>query len=475
MSSYYLRNDDYNPVDGNVFESFKKINSIFSANDGRRYYCELENACYDSDSPYTYEKQTHLRITKSEHDINCLGESYMKRKVKFLIQSDHAFDNVKLEYKLANGADVGAGDRGVIPQDAQDFKDHIKKVTEVFFGYKASNQSLRQLEIETDMGDTGYLQMECDKENFAYSTYKPRSERKTRKFVHSLYNNVQKRDNSVCGTYVNAFDVFTDTQEHEIGFEMIIPINDLLGLQAFDDYPKSFGEIILKYYNTFNSLVCVQVDPNRVADIQHFCYETLDEREYRNVTDKVYKYDREFQQIGLEMNMVTGVKYIFNSTKAGADDAVEGDRQKYKFLRVEPIVEPVRFNCRNMEIFDDKAVIPGYGIIAETAAKIPALFSRENPYMIPAQQIDIRTLNASSVRPEGITADFAYPLHNVTDVVLVFPTNPSQRTVFRNPMLQQLQVTIDSRNYPDVAMRTDDGTFFTRMLQASDLDVNYLI
>ena len=63
--------------------------------------------------------------------------------------------------------------------------------------------------------------------------------------------------------------------ERYLEFDMIIPLNDLLAFQAFDDYPKSFGDIILKYYNTPHSMVYCQVDPARAADIQYVCYDEM--------------------------------------------------------------------------------------------------------------------------------------------------------------------------------------------------------
>ena len=123
-----------------------------------------------------------------------------------------------------------------------------------------------------------------------------------------------------------------------------------------------------------------------------------------------------------------------------------------------------------MEITEDKFIVPGYGVIESTARAIPTLFNRNDPFMISAQQIDVRTLNNGCVNSNGIVSDFTYALHNVTDIITVYPMRQSQRTVFRNPMVRNLQITIDGRNFPDNAMSTIGDIFFTRMLQASDLD-----
>ncbi|KAI5541622.1 hypothetical protein TVAGG3_0055640 [Trichomonas vaginalis G3] len=456
MSGAYLRNDGYHPVDGNVFESFKKMNEIFSANDGRRYYRELENTCYDSDAPYDHEKQTHMRLTKSEHDINCLGEAYFKRHVAIKIQYTSP-TATSVEFPAQELPEIASAD----DTGTNTLKDHVKpyavtkvmNLNRIFIGYKSSNKIFRQLEVETDRGDTGYLQMEMVKEGFAYATYKPKSERKTKKFVHSLYNNVQKMDNSVCGCYFNPNDGGWDKNTHTrtIEFDMIIPLNDLLAFQAFDDYPKSFGDIILKYYNTPHSLVYCQVDPARVSDILNVCYEELHDKDYALAMSTKFNYTREFEQIGQPTNLITAI------TKKSPTE-------------ITPTTNPVTIQVVEMRITEDKFIVPGYGVIESTARDIPTLFNRRDPFMIPAQQIDVRTLNQGCVTSSGIVSDFTYALHNVTDIVAVFPMRQAQRTVFRNPMVRNLQITIDGRNFPDNAMSTVGDIFFTRMLQASDLD-----
>ncbi|KAI5497876.1 hypothetical protein TVAGG3_0820820, partial [Trichomonas vaginalis G3] len=249
----------------------------------------------------------------------------------------------------------------------------------LFVGYKSSNQSFKQLEVETERGDAGYLQMDCARESFAFATYKPKSERKVKKFVHSLYNNVQKYDNSVCGKYIDPSEVFKKANEEvDVTFDMIIPVNDLLAFQAFDDYPKSFGEIILKYYVFRDTLVFCQVDPLRVADLQNYVYEKITDENYEKIMNHVYKYDRKFQQIGLPAKLITSL--AATSADATVDDVI--------------------ISCTKMEVLEDKCITPGYGLIEESVKAIPRLFSKEDPFMIPAQHIDVRSLNGGCITPE---------------------------------------------------------------------------
>ena len=83
----------------------------------------------------------------------------------------------------------------------------------------------------------GYQQNECCRDGFAYSTIKPYNEKKTRKYTHSLYDNVSTYSPSICGTYINVQE-FKDGLPHTVDFEDNLPFDDKLAFQAFDLYPN---------------------------------------------------------------------------------------------------------------------------------------------------------------------------------------------------------------------------------------------
>ena len=65
-------------IGGDVFESFSKLDTLISKNDGVRSFSIKTNSCYDSDAPVPEKTQTHLRITNNYHDINQIGEAYIR-------------------------------------------------------------------------------------------------------------------------------------------------------------------------------------------------------------------------------------------------------------------------------------------------------------------------------------------------------------------------------------------------------------
>ena len=66
-----------------------------------------------------------------------------------------------------------------------------------------------------------------------YSVLKPEKEKKKRRFVHSLWENVCSYSQTDAGAYVNLND-FKDNRRAECEFDLNAPFDDLLTLQAFD-------------------------------------------------------------------------------------------------------------------------------------------------------------------------------------------------------------------------------------------------
>ena len=176
-------------VAGDVFSSFQRLNNIISKNDGIRQFSVLTNNCYDSDQGFDDQQQTHIRITNTLHDINQLSETYLRM-------------TFEAECKFGTAIPV---------QSANASTTDVR----YFLGWKNANECLKQLEVENMNIDTNYLQTECAKEGFCYSTYKPREEKMSRKFAHSRWDDVVNYREGVCGTY---FGFHTQADAGHIAF-----------------------------------------------------------------------------------------------------------------------------------------------------------------------------------------------------------------------------------------------------------------
>ena len=97
------------------------------------------------------------------------------------------------------------------------------------------------------------------------------------------------------------------------------------------------------------------------------------------------------------------------------------------------------------------------------------LFNPSNPFIIPAEFVD-RKKFSQGTDGQGIDTDFSYALHNCTDAILAFPKDSISITCYENPMLKNLQLTIDGKLYPVKAIETLGERFFNMALTASNLD-----
>ena len=145
------------------------------------------------------------------------------------------------------------------------------RICKLFVGFKSSNQILDQLQIMCRNLSTDYQQNECVREGAAYSFIKPQQEKKTKKYTQSLYENVKYYSPSICGTYINVQD-FKDGLPHDVEFEVNLPFDNILALQAFDLYPNRVcGDLELKFYVKPKGLVWCMIDPNTVKDYKEVC------------------------------------------------------------------------------------------------------------------------------------------------------------------------------------------------------------
>jgi hypothetical protein len=111
----------------------------------------------------------------------------------------------------------------------------------------------------------------------------------------------------------------------------------------------------------------------------------------------------------------------------------------------------------------------GYNIADNDRLILAQMFPPSNPWIIPSQVVEIVpfTQKPSS---NGVNCIMNYALHNVTDLIPLFNTTPTDLTVHKNPMLKELQFTVGSLKIPDVPCQTVGPRFYAAVLANSDLD-----
>ena len=402
---------------GSVVEYYKKLKDIISTNDGTRSFIIRTEDCHDQNAPFNQSQEIRLKITHSDHMISQITEGFINFKIKLTIQLSKDIQSTHVN--------------------------DTEKLGKIFVGFKSSNQLLDQLQIYSNNLSTGYQQNECCREGFCYSTIKPYSEKKTRKYTHSLYENVSDYSQSVCGTYVDLVDIM-DGQKHDVEFEMNLPFEDMLALQAFDLYPNRIvGDIEIRFYVKPAGLVYCQVDPRKIKEVKEFMEDSTIASTFKSIP--IFKHG--FTQIGNDSKIA--------ALNVGSDKSIT------------PTTESITLSCLGLTVTACKSNMFGFGVKESTLQAIEQMFSE--PVSIPSQQLDY---NAFPTAPTaaGVQGTMNSPLSNITSITVVFPKHANDYTCFDNPIYHNLQLTINGKNYPDEPVSTLGARFLQYQLVASELD-----
>ena len=402
---------------GCVVEYYEKLRDLISKNDGTRSFIIRTEDCHDQNAPFNQSQETRLRITHNDHMISQITEGFINFKIKLTLQ-------LSKDIQATHVNDTN----------------HLGKL---FVGFKSSNQLLDQLQIYSNNVSTGYQQNECCREGYGYSTIKPYSEKKTRKYTHSLYENVSDYSQSVCGTYIDLSD-FRDGQKHDVEFEMNLPFEDILAFQAFDLYPnRVVGDIEIRFYVKPVGLVYCQVDPRTIKEVKEYMEDTIIDSTFKSAP--VFKHG--FTQIGNESKIA--------ALNVGSDKSIT------------PTTESITLSCLGLTVTSCKSNMFGFCVKEHSLQSIAQMLSR--PLPIPSQQLDYNAFPLAATR-SGIQSTINMPLFNTTSITVVFPKHANDYTCFDNPIYHNVQLTINGQNYPDEPVSTLGARFLQYQLVASELD-----
>ena len=483
---------------GNVLEAFVKMRDIITKNDGTRSFSFRTVDCHDQPAPFTQGQYSQISLTHPDHFISDVDKGFLTFHVKLDLQL-----NTDLS-KLRSIED---------PQ-------HFYKL---FVGLKSSNQLLDRLEILHNNVNVGYQQNECVREGFLYSALKPETEKKRRRFVHSLWENISQYSQTMAGAYVNLMD-FKETGKTNVEFDLNLPFDDLLALQAFDLFPNGIiGDLSIRFQVTSAGLVWAVIDPYVVAETKAFLED--DETVSAEALDKLRdlkvrgKLKRQFTQIGNEATIPAmfdqslTIKYqrmhagnpvaedetpkevVFHYTPEDYEkfNVRESDVNKGPFAEMIASANPdaplapgdvvkiletkhkdieysngvATLTCNQMTITLCKSNMQGYGVCESTRQGIENIL-REG-LIIPSQKIEYHAFPIAAAS-NGIKSTLNIPLINVTTMSLLFPKHHNDLTVFENPVYQNCYLNIGGKNFPDENVDTIGARFFENQLTAGDLD-----
>ena len=414
------------PQSGNVADFWMNWHKVINVNDGKRNFSLKTKDCHDQQAPFNENQETIIELTHEDHDVSQLQDGFLTL-------------TLRLQGRLS----------GIDPSFNDD-----KRLVKFFVGLKSSNQSFDRGQLLLDGKSIGYNQNELTREGFAYANLKGFAEKKTRKFIHSLYENVSNVSTSVCGVYLDVED-FKDGLNHEFTMKLNIPFTDLLALQAFREFPNGIvGQLAFKGYFTHQGMVYTFINPATVKD-----YREILRGEATNVdvidSSTSSNFDHKFIQVGVTSNGIANCKY--ETSESGDVSVTKMTTESGK----------VTFDIASLQVIELKSNMAGYGVIESTKAAIRQIFA--NGVIIPSQQLDYATF---PIPPSagGINSTNNLPVSNLSCLSIMFPRHDQDYTVFENPMYNNLQLTINGRNVPDEVVDTTDARFLHYQLVASELD-----
>jgi hypothetical protein len=187
------------------------------------------------------------------------------------------------------------------------------------------------------------------------------------------------------------------------------------------------------------------------------------------VCDNLKPNKNEFHQIGGPISLITNIhrlkgKYmetgkvvITDPDEAGATaDLIETD---------------IDFICDTMTVTDCKSYVHGYRIQDQLKLHLKKCFSAQ-PFAVPAEMI--RQYSFPNLPgPNGIDTQINVPMTHVIEAILLFPQHPWERTCFKNPRWQNVQLKFLDQDFPDMMNRTDSHNFYRSQIQANLLDVGF--
>ena len=438
--------------EGSVSKAFAKMAHIIEENDGTRSFEWITDTCHDQQAPFQYNQETRIALTSSQHLISDFSKGFL---------TVHFTAGFKLQ--------------GLTAGNFTDSNHLIK----LFVGWKSSNQAVRQMQIWVNGHSIGYNQQEMIREGFAYSSCMSKQEKATKRFIHSLYENVSKYAKSICGVYLNVDDLKSG-ELLEASWDANIPFDNFLVLQAFDLFPNfAIPNVELRLYFDPSGLVWCPVDPYAVYDSKVLI-------EGKNIGAHLpanINFKRGFTQIGNSAMCPSSFRITAEdeTTINSALQAVEGyanmseaERQAWKInymtthdIKFSVASSELTLYCQTMRITEFSSHMAGFGICEQSLKEIAEILA--GGIVIPSQILFYDGFpDAPNAR--GIQTNLRATLSNVTSLSIAFPKHPNDLTVFENPCYQNLQLRINNKNYPDKVLSTVGAEFLQMQLIASDLD-----
>ncbi|GHU18474.1 hypothetical protein FACS189472_06850 [Alphaproteobacteria bacterium] len=267
---------------------------------GKYSYLSVEST---SPKPYTQPTEITIPLTNANVDIVEFHRSFFTLFLDIWLNvwvPDNDFDAFFL--------DVGGGYNDVVTK-------YIEDLDLFFIGFKNATDCIDSYKLQhngVDIGTT--MQNRATIESFLYHQMKPQIEKSNKDGSYSLWDDVVKGDESVCGVYLTYAELRTQltAENHRIHvqFPVTIGFDMLLPLQGFNLFPNAlFGDLSLVIKVNPNALVWASTDPQssslRGLDINSSSQQMMPLTPWQNKLFKISK-----QSYVIDTSVVGSLKLV---------------------------------------------------------------------------------------------------------------------------------------------------------------------
>ena len=417
---------------GSIVDEMKSYALTPIPNDGMNIYGNVRINPITS-APFTNSQEITIPITTSNFDVIEFSNTYL-----------HIV--ARLRIRVAN-APVVEGD--------DEFSKMLRENQFIMLGLKCGTHVIRDYQFKfNNVPITTTTQSSSVYENFLYSALKAKSEIANKKYVFTPYEEAKDYENSICGIYIPIGELSGGSFYKTL--DIIIPLRELLIMEAFHEYPqKIFGELQLVFHTTSEAFVHMEVDP--LTSIRKNIINGKIDKTVPHLSEVLacvgdtFEYTHAFEQVGIS----SPVQFI-----SGWD----AENNKLKFSTM-PEFTPYIDELVSTEVWVD---CKGYRASDSALRELMNFFSTQ-PFVVPAQRCEFFTF-PNGCESSGIRSSMSIRFNRTTDCELLMPTNSLQRTVFRNPHLDDFQIMIGQLRFPSQLISTLSPEFHEQQIQASDFD-----
>ena len=418
-------------------------------NDGAHTYLYSQEET-KSQLPITEENLIRIPLTSANCHVVQFDKSFITLKVEatFPIAGFEA-DNTNT-YTLNGTATAN-------PQQA-----NLRKALDYFVGLKHSTDCIGRYNVKhRNKVVAGMSQDHATLESFLYHSYRSQDDLTNRRGIHTMAESAFKDDlNSVCGEYISlqeCLDAHANTNDKVTKtFTFIIPFNDILMFQQFKDYPSElFGPLDIDF--VFNPKAFVFKQADRDACVQSAI---LRHNMTSNSTGSLVPLlnnawsaivSVEYAQVGDSL-----IGWINATTANPTSNVCSLDANL------------VSFGVPTIRVVEAHSTICGYNIRADKLEELREKYKTQL-WCKFTQTVSAQEFSSSFRQGVGFVSQLAN-FDNTTDMVVLFPstTNESYGTVYKNPMMDGLTLSVMGRKLPDMSLDTTTPRFVAMMLNASD-------